>query len=68
MTQRVGGVDCVQQQSTRNLKEIAAYLRDMLGEREANESDAEVLTRALDSIERELARSYASEPQNRSAA
>jgi hypothetical protein len=68
MTQLVGGVDRVQQHSSRNLREIAAYLRDMLEDRSADHSDAAVLAKALDSVERELARSYGSESRSRSAA
>ena len=55
MRELVSDTECVQAQSTRNLTEMAEYLRDMLLERHAG-ADAALLAEALESIERRLIR------------
>lgn len=68
MTQLVGGVDYEQRRTSRNLNEIAAYLRDIREDPRTSVMDAELLTRVLQSIERDLSHSYPTESSKRSAA
>jgi DNA-binding phage protein len=57
----------VRGQTTRNLEEIAAYLRELLEEGPADD-EAKLLTQVLDSIERSLSRSYATKTRDLPAA
>lgn len=67
MAELLSRVVSVQGQTTRNLEEIAAYLRELLEDRPATE-EAELLTQVLDSIERNLGRSYVTKTRDLPAA
>jgi hypothetical protein len=68
MGEQRNGAGSVQRRNSRNLEELAAYLRDMLEDRERIASDSALLVEALDSVQRELLRSSAMGAQQCSAA
>jgi hypothetical protein len=67
MAQLMSGSGSAEIQSTRNLEEMAEYLRDMLLERHAS-ADAALLAEALQSIERQLIRPSLTSSEKRPAA
>lgn len=67
MAQVASSTASVPTQSTRNLEEMAEFLREILLERHAS-ADAALLTDVLESIQRKLVRSSLTASENRPAA